>query len=77
MAAPAAERYAEVRRPLRAPAGPGLIGDIDTLIAAIALTERLTLVMMDGDFIRVPDLDLMLVAVVGIGVNSVVERRET
>lgn len=28
------ERYAELRRELRPPHGPGLIGDIDTLIAA-------------------------------------------
>jgi predicted nucleic acid-binding protein len=27
------ERYAEIRRTLRPPHGPGLIGDIDTLIA--------------------------------------------
>jgi predicted nucleic acid-binding protein len=31
------ERYAEIRRTLRPPHGSGLIGDIDTLIAATAL----------------------------------------
>src|SRR5438445_12198635 len=29
-----AERYADIRRKLRPPYGPGLIGDVDTLIAA-------------------------------------------
>jgi predicted nucleic acid-binding protein len=54
------ERYAELRRQLRPPHGPGLIGDIDTLIAATALERDLTLVTMDGDFQRVPDLKLAL-----------------
>src|SRR6476620_6152178 len=31
------ERYADLRRQMRSPHGPGLIGDIDTLIAATAL----------------------------------------
>jgi predicted nucleic acid-binding protein len=31
------ERYADLRRSLRPPHSPGLIGDIDTLIAATAL----------------------------------------
>jgi predicted nucleic acid-binding protein len=44
LSSPAAERYAEIRRRLRPPAGPGLIGDIDTFIAAIALARGLTLV---------------------------------
>ena len=30
------ERYADVRRAMRRPYGPGLIGDVDTLIAATA-----------------------------------------
>jgi predicted nucleic acid-binding protein len=54
------ERYAETRRALRR-RGPGLIGDIDTLIAATALEYELTLVTTDTDFQRVPDLKVMLV----------------
>lgn len=54
------ERYAELRRMLRPPHGPGLIGDIDTLIAATALVYDLTLVTSDSDFTRVPQLPLML-----------------
>lgn len=53
------ERYAELRRMLRPPHGPGLIGDIDTLIAATALVYDLTLVTTDSDFTRVPLLHLM------------------
>ncbi len=53
------ERYAELRRILRPPHGPGLIGDIDTLIAATALVYDLTLVTTDSDFTRVPQLHLM------------------
>ena len=54
------DRYADLRRRLRPPYGPGLIGDIDTIIAATALERDLTLVTTDGDFRRVPDLKLML-----------------
>ncbi len=54
------ERYADVRRQLRPPHGPGLIGDIDTLIAATALEHGLTLVTTDTDYARVPGLDLIL-----------------
>ena len=54
------ERYADLRRVLRRPHGPGLIGDIDTLIAATASVYRLTLVTTDTDFQRVPELDIML-----------------
>lgn len=53
------EQYAELRRKLRPPHGSGLIGDIDTLIAATALVYDLTLVTTDSDFTRVPELDLM------------------
>lgn len=56
------ERYAELRRMLRSPHGPGLIGDIDTLIAATALVYDLTLVTTDSDFTRVPELDLMFLS---------------
>lgn len=54
------ERYAELRRQLRPPHGPGLIGDIDTLIAATALEHGLTLVTTDTDYQRVSDLQLTL-----------------
>ncbi len=53
------EQYADLRRAMRPPYGPGLIGDIDTLIAATALHYGLTLVTTDGDFTRVPGLSLM------------------
>jgi predicted nucleic acid-binding protein len=50
------ERYAEICRTLRPPYGPGLIGDIDTLIAATALERNLTVVTTDSDYERVPGL---------------------
>ena len=50
------ERYADIRRLLRPPHGPGLIGDIDTLIAATALERDLTIVTADSDYERVPGL---------------------
>jgi predicted nucleic acid-binding protein len=56
------ERYATLRRQLRPPQGPGLIGDIDTLIAATALEHNLTVVTIDGDFQRVPGLNVMLLS---------------
>ena len=56
------ERYAEIRRLLRPPHGPGLIGDIDTLIAATALERNLTVVTTDTDFQRVPGLQVLLLA---------------
>jgi len=57
---PILERYTEIRRQLRPPHGPGLIGDIDTLIAATALERRLTVVTVDADFQRVPGLEVLL-----------------
>ncbi len=57
-----AQRYADLRRALRPPHGPGLIGDMDTLIAATALEYGFTLVTTDGDFERVPGLTLQLLA---------------
>jgi len=54
------DRYADLRRQLRPPRGPGLIGDIDTLIAATALEHDLTVVTTDTDFQRVPGLKLLL-----------------
>ena len=56
------ERYADLRRSLRPPHGPGLIGDIDTLIAATALERNLTVVTIDTDFQRVPSLRVILLS---------------
>ncbi len=53
------EKYADLRRAMRPPHGPGLIGDIDTLIAATALHYGLILVTTDSDFKRVPGLRLL------------------
>jgi predicted nucleic acid-binding protein len=58
---PIMERYAELRRQMRPPQGPGLIGDIDTLIAATALERDLTLVTTDTDFERIPVLKPMVI----------------
>jgi len=57
---PILDRYADIRRSLRPPYGPGLIGDIDTLIAATALERGLTLITTDTDFDRVQGLTTML-----------------
>lgn len=54
------QRYADLRRELRRPYGPGLIGDIDTLIAATALEYDLTLVTTDTDFARVANMRLLV-----------------
>jgi predicted nucleic acid-binding protein len=54
------ERYADIRRSLRKPHGAGLIGDVDTLIAATALERGLTVVTTDTDFQRVGGLSVML-----------------
>jgi len=56
------ERYADLRRSLRRPYGPGLIGDMDTLIAATALERNLTVVTIDTDFQRVPNLRVILLS---------------
>ena len=45
---------------LRPPHGPGLIGDVDTLIAATAIERRLTVVTIDSDYQRVPNLQVFL-----------------
>jgi predicted nucleic acid-binding protein len=55
------ERYADIRRGMRPPRGDGLIGDMDTLIAATALVHGLTVVTSDDHFERVPDLRVQLV----------------
>jgi predicted nucleic acid-binding protein len=57
---PVMDRYAEIRRRLRPPHGPGLIGDIDSLIAATALAYDLELITTDSDFLRVPGLNVVL-----------------
>ena len=56
---PILERYADLRRQMR-PSG-GLIGDIDTLIAATALGRGLTVVTRDTDFQPLPGLSVMLI----------------
>jgi predicted nucleic acid-binding protein len=58
---PVLDRYSLIRRQLRPPHGPGLIGDIDTLIAATAIENNLTIVTCDTDFARVPDLETLLI----------------
>jgi len=50
------ERYADLRRTLRPPHGKGLIGDMDTMIAATAIERNLTIITLDRDFERVPHL---------------------
>jgi predicted nucleic acid-binding protein len=50
-------------RLLRSLYGAGLIGDIDALIAATALERNLTVDTADGDFERVPGLQVKLVSV--------------
>lgn len=57
---PIVERYADLRLALRKPYGPGLIGDVDTLIAATALERRVQVVTTDRDFLRVPGLGVIL-----------------
>jgi len=52
------EWYADVRRMMRSPFGPGQIGDMDTLIAATALVHDLTVVTIDSDFTRVPSFSV-------------------
>lgn len=59
------EHYAEIRRvlrTLRTPTGQlvGLIGDIDTLIAATSLEHGLTVITTDTDYTRVPGLSVQL-----------------
>jgi predicted nucleic acid-binding protein len=59
---PILEWYTDIRRSLRKPHGNGLIGDIDTLIAATALERNLTVVTIDKDFQRVPNLKVILLS---------------
>jgi len=55
------EHYTDIRRNPRPPHGPGLIGDIDSVIAATALERNLTVVTGDSGFERVADLDVLLI----------------
>ncbi len=52
-------RYASLRRAMRLPQGPGIISDIDTLIAATALERSCVVVTPDSDFASVPGLPVM------------------
>ncbi len=58
---PILDRYSVIRRQLRPPQGTGLIGDVDTFIAATALEQDLTLVTTDSDFQRVPGLSTIVI----------------
>jgi predicted nucleic acid-binding protein len=58
---PILDLYAEVRRSVRPPYGKGLIGDMDTLIAATALERHLTILTTDSDFARFPKLNFQIV----------------
>ncbi len=53
------EQYADIRRTLR-PLHQE-IGDIDTLIAATDLEENMTVLTIDRDFERVPDLNVKII----------------
>jgi predicted nucleic acid-binding protein len=55
------ERYAAIRRDMRRQK-VGLIGDFDTLIAATSLELGSTLATTDRDFLRIPNLAMMLLA---------------
>jgi predicted nucleic acid-binding protein len=54
--------YGNLRRQLRPPHGPGLIGDVDTLIAATALDRNLTVITLDTDYERVPGLQVQVLS---------------
>ncbi len=69
------ERYAELRRSMRAmrtPSGQlvGLIGDIDTLIAAMALEHDLTVITTDSDFTRIPGLSVQFLTMAQLRDNQ-------
>jgi predicted nucleic acid-binding protein len=55
------DRYSVIRRQLRSPIGPGLIGGIDTLLAATAIEHNLTIVTCDMDYARVPGLRAVVI----------------
>ncbi|HET9979936.1 MAG TPA: type II toxin-antitoxin system VapC family toxin [Ktedonobacterales bacterium] len=54
---PILERYADLRRAM--PRTVGIIGNVDTLIAATELEHKLTVDTLDGDLTRVPGLSVM------------------
>jgi predicted nucleic acid-binding protein len=58
---PILDRYADIRRKIRPPYGKGLVGDMDTLIAATALERHLTILTTDSDFARVLKLKFQIV----------------
>lgn len=58
---PILDRYSAIRRQLRPPSGPGLIGDLDTLLAATAIERNLTVVTCDSDYERVPNLKTIVI----------------
>src|SRR5260370_25254280 len=58
---PILDRYAEIRRKIRPPDGKGLLGDMDTLIAATALERHLTILTTDSDFARILKLKFQIV----------------
>ncbi len=60
------DQYATLRRTMRAlrttQGQPiGLIGNIDTLITALAIVHGLTVLTIDNDFTRVPGLSVQVV----------------
>jgi predicted nucleic acid-binding protein len=58
---PSMDRYVDIRLAMGRPKGQGLIGDINTLIAATALENGLTLVTINPKFMLVPDLSVKLI----------------
>lgn len=58
---PILDRHSPIRRQLRSPHGSGLIGGIDTLIAATALERDLAVVTCDADLQWVADLEVVLI----------------
>ena len=57
---PIMQQYADIRRSLRGPGKPGIIGDTDTLIAATAIEHDLAVVTRDSDFQRVVGLKYLM-----------------
>jgi predicted nucleic acid-binding protein len=54
------DRYASLRRQMRRPYGDGLIGVVDTIIAATAIEHDATSATCDPDVLRVPGLRVHL-----------------
>jgi predicted nucleic acid-binding protein len=55
------EQYADYRRAMRPPHGPGLIGDVDTLIAATAHIHQLEVITADSDLAKMPQLPVQMI----------------